>query len=285
MKILLLEAVLYLILSPVLGGFLMGLDRKITARLQGRVGPPLRQPFYDVLKLFQKENLVIRRSQNFYIQFYLILMIFTGGLFFAGGDLLLTIFALTLAEIFFVLGGYKASSPYSFLGAQRELLQIMAFEPVIILSAVGMYMVTGSFKVTTIAGYGQYLFLFLPGLLLAMIYVLNIKFRKSPFDLSTSHHAHQEIVKGITTEFSGSALGMIEIAHWYENVIIMGFLVLFFAHNLFAGLLCALGIYLLLILVDNVFCRYRWQLTLISCWAVTLVLGLGNIIVLFYRMK
>jgi len=43
------------------------------------------------------------------------------------------------------------------------------------------------------------------------LYILTIKFRKSPFDLSMSHHAHQEIVRGITTEFSGPALGLIEV--------------------------------------------------------------------------
>ena len=78
---------------------------------------------------------MVRRSQNFYIGFFLVLTIFTGGLFFTGGDLLLVIFAMTLAGIFFVLAGYKASSPYSFIGAQRELLQMMSYEPAVILSA------------------------------------------------------------------------------------------------------------------------------------------------------
>ncbi|MVD21715.1 NADH-quinone oxidoreductase subunit H, partial [Vibrio cholerae] len=68
----------------------------------------------------------------------------TGALFFAGSDLLLVIFALTLAAIFFVLAACKASSPYSFVGAQRELIQMMAYEPMVLLTAIGMYMVTKS---------------------------------------------------------------------------------------------------------------------------------------------
>ncbi|MFY9194518.1 MAG: NADH-quinone oxidoreductase subunit H, partial [Methanoculleus sp.] len=48
--------VLFLILAPVAGGLIAGLDRKLTARMQGRVGPPLLQPFYDVGKLFEKER-------------------------------------------------------------------------------------------------------------------------------------------------------------------------------------------------------------------------------------
>src|ERR1039458_2622000 len=89
---------------PLSGGLLSGLDRKISARMQSRRGPPLWQPFYDVRKLWHKENMVVRRSQDYYVFFFLILVIFTGGLFFAGSDLLLVVFALTLAAIFFVLG-------------------------------------------------------------------------------------------------------------------------------------------------------------------------------------
>ncbi|MBE3134650.1 MAG: NADH-quinone oxidoreductase subunit H, partial [Acidobacteria bacterium] len=116
----------YLVGAPLAGGLLAGIDRKLSARLQGRWGPPILQPFYDVAKLLQKENIVVRRSQSFYIYFFFVFTVFTGGLFFSGGDLLLTIFALTLAGIFFVLGAYKASSPYSFIGAERELIQMMS---------------------------------------------------------------------------------------------------------------------------------------------------------------
>ena len=136
------------------------------------------------------------------------MVIFTGALFFAGADLLLVIFALTLAAIFFVLGAYKASSPYSFIGAERELIQIMAYEPMVLLTAVGMYIATKSFAVDDIASHPTLLVLVLPGVFLGFLYTLEIKFRKSPFDLSCSHHAHQELVRGITTEFSGRTLAL-----------------------------------------------------------------------------
>lgn len=281
MKILIL-AFVYLFGAPLLGGLISGLDRKITARLQGRVGPPVWQPFFDVLKLMEKENLVVRRSQNFYIAFFLVLIIFTGGLFFTGEDILLVIFALTLAGIFFVLGGYKTSSPYSFIGAQRELLQMMSYEPAVILAAVGMYMVTKSFYVADIFFFDKPLYLYLPGILISFIFILAIKFRKSPFDLSMSHHAHQELVKGITTEFSGKTLGLIEIAHWYENAFILGFVYLFFASNALLAVIATLSIYFFVIVVDSVFARAKWQMTLVTSWTVALVFGLGNIIVLHF---
>jgi ech hydrogenase subunit B len=271
---------IFLVGAPILGGILAGWDRRISARMQSRLGPPILQPFYDVFKLWQKENVVVRRSQNYYVAFYLLLVIFTGALFFAGSDLLLVIFALTLAAIFFVLGAYKASSPYSFVGAERELLQMMAYEPMILLVAIGMYMVTKSFYVDAIASHGTLLVLALPGLFLGFLYTLEIKFRKSPFDLSSSHHAHQELVRGITTEFSGRTLAMIEIAHWYETVFLLGWVYLFFASSPVAGVLVSLLVFGFVILVDNVFARLKWQTAVRSAWIAAVVLGFGNILVL-----
>ncbi len=271
---------IYLVAAPILGGLLAGWDRRITARMQSRQGPPILQPFYDVLKLWKKENVVVRRSQNYYIFFFLLFTVFTGGLFFAGADLLLVIFALTLAAIFFVLGAYKASSPYSFVGAERELIQMMAYEPMVLLTAIGMYMVTKSFHVHDIAGHGSLLIFALPGVFLGFLYTLEIKFRKSPFDLSCSHHAHQELVRGITTEFSGRSLAMIEIAHWYENVFLLAWVFLFFAAMPALGIVMSVAVFLFMIFVDNVFARLKWQAALKSAWAVTVVLGFGNILVL-----
>jgi len=273
-------SLLFIIIAPFVGGLITGLDRIITARMQGRFGPPILQPFYDVLKLFEKDNLVVRRSQTIYILFYLLFMLFTGILFFTGGDLLLVIFSLTLAAIFFVLAGYKGSSPYSYIGASRELLQIMAYEPMVILSAVGMYMVTKTFYVADIITSSVPLFIYLPGVVLGFLYVLTIKLRKSPFDLSTSHHGHQELVKGITTEYSGPALAIIEIVHWYELCIILGFLYLFFAAIPLLGLFMVVFCYFLEIVIDNTFARLRWQHMLISSWLVTGTLGFINIVIL-----
>ena len=275
----------YCIGAPLIGGLVSGLDRKLSARLQGRVGPPLVQPFFDVLKLLEKDTLVVRRSQNFYIFFFLLFMVFTGALFFTGGDILLVIFALTLAAIFFVLGGFKASSPYSFIGSQRELLQMMAYEPMVIIAAVGMYMVTGSFAVSDIVSWQQPLFTQLPAIFCGFVFVLLIKFRKSPFDLSTSHHAHQELVKGITTEFSGRALAMIEVAHWYEHVLLLGMVYLFFAPSVFTGVFASLGVFCGLVVIDNVTARLKWQGMLSGAWTAALVLGAGNIIILHFLKR
>jgi ech hydrogenase subunit B len=270
----------FVLLAPIIGGFLSGIDRKLTARLQGRYGPPLRQPFYDVFKLLQKERIVVNRLQDFYIILFLIFTIFSGALFFSGADMLLMIFGLALAGTFFVLGGFSVSSPYSHLGAEREVIQMVAYEPMVILTAIGMYMVTGSFKVSEIALYQKPLILYLPGVFAGFLYILTIKFRKSPFDLSLSHHAHQEIVRGITTEFSGPGLALIEVSHWYENVLLLGIVYLFFSFMPWLAVLMTLAAFVFEIFIDNNYARFKWQLTFLSSWLFTAVAGATNIIVL-----
>ena len=272
----------FFLLAPIAGGVLAGIDRKLSARLQGRYGPPVRQPFFDVLKLFQKERILVNKFQNFPIVLFFLFTVFSGALFFSGASLLLALFSLALAGTFFILGGFSVSSPYSHLGAERELIQMMSYEPMVILVAVGLYQVTGSFKVADIVQHQAPLILYLPGVFAGFVYILTIKFRKSPFDLSMSHHAHQELVRGITTEFSGPALGLIEITHWYENVLLLGMVYLFFAFNPWLAIVASLGTYLFEIFIDMNYARFKWQLTFWSSWLFTAVAGVSNIIVLCF---
>jgi formate hydrogenlyase subunit 4 len=275
-------AIVFVLVAPVVGGLVAGIDRKITAHMQGRVGPSIFQPFYDVGKLFEKEQAVVNETQIFYAICYFIFMIFTGALFFAGGDLLLVIFALTLAQIFLVLGAFSANSPYSYVGAERELLQIMAYEPMVILTAVGMFVATKSFNVSDIAATTTPVVLLIPGIFLGFLYVLTIKLRKSPFDISTSHHAHQEIVKGVTTEFSGPSLGLIEITHWYEMVFLLGFVYLFFGFNPLIGAVAVIIVYLFELLIDNTNARVKWPLMVKSSWLIAAVVGVVNLAALYF---
>ena len=277
-----LYAVAFLVVAPLLGGLIAGIDRKLTARMQGRVGPPVLQPFYDVGKLLEKEHVIVSISQNFFVLAYLVFIAFSGALFFSGGDLLLVVFALTLAHVLLVLGAFSATSPYSFIGAERELIQLMAYEPMVILAAAGFYLATGSFSVTEIAAFREPLIVLLPGIFIGLFYVLTMKLRKSPFDIATSHHAHQEIVKGVTTEFSGSTLGMVEVAHWYETVFLLGLFWLFFAWSPVIAVIALALLYLAEIFIDNATARVKWGLALRSIWAVTLVLSAANLVALQY---
>ena len=266
-------SVVFAIVGTVLGCLLSGIDRIISARMQGRVGPPLLQPLYDVRKLFAKDNVAVNGTIGTYVVCALIFTFLAGGIFFSGGNFLLCVFVITLAELMFVMAAYASRSPFSEAGAHRENLQIMAYEPMVLLLAVGFFQATGSFDIAILP-------------FLGMLFILTIKLGKSPFDLSYSHHAHQELVKGVTTEMSGKTLGQIEIMHWCENILYMGWIVMFFIWgnpvSIVVALIAFILIYLLEIWIDNNFARVKWQLVLKSTWIVTLVLGGINILVLAF---
>lgn len=273
----------FLLLGPLAGGLLAGVDRIVTARMQGRKGPPLLQPFYDAGKLLQKERLVVNSSQTFYVWAFFAFVLVSGVLFFSGGDLLLSVFALAVAGVALALGAFSVNSPYSHIGAERELLQMMAYEPMLLLTAMGLYLSAGSFNVRDILAVDRPLMAELPGVFLGFLFILTIKLRKSPFDLSTSHHGHQEIVKGVTTEYSGPDLALIEIAHWYENILLLGYVCLFFVplHPALAAA-AALATYLLEVFVDNTHARLKWQHTVKLSWLAAAAFGLSNIAILDY---
>lgn len=274
--------ILFIVIGPILGGLIAGGDRVLTAKVQSRYGPPLLQPFYDVFKLFGKQNLAVNKFHGDYMLCFLVFTIGSGCLFFGGSNLLLVIFCLIVAQVFLVLSAYCTNSPYALIGAERELLQMLAAEPMLLLSAVGLYYVTGSFDVYIIANCQIAPIIYLPGVFIGLSYVLTIKLRKSPFDLSTSHHAHQELVKGLTTEFAGPTLGYFEIAHWYETVLLMAMFVLFLGKYWILGIIVAIILYLIEILIDNINARIKWELMLASAWIVTIILGIGNLLVLFF---
>ena len=282
----LLGLVLYVVLAPFVGGFIAGVDRRVTARMQGRYGPPILQPFYDVGKLFGKEKITVSNGQDFYILCSLVFMVISGAFFFSGSNLLMMIFTLTASSIFLVLAGFSSNSPYAQLGAEREMLQIMSYEPMVLLTAVGFYMVNGSFNVGDIVTSDTFSFIYLPGMFVGYVFILTIKLRKSPFDLSMSHHAHQELVKGLTTELSGRTLALLEIIHWYENVFLLGFIFIFFAKGalLYAvlGVVVVVVCYFAEIIIDNGYARMKWQFTIKSAWIVTLIFGGGNLFILYY---
>jgi formate hydrogenlyase subunit 4 len=208
----------------------------------------------------------------------------SGLFFFTHGDILLVVFTLTMASVCFIVAAYSSNSPYSQIGAERELVQTMSYEPMLLLMALGFYLNCGTFSIGEILKSPQMNFIYMPGIFVGLSYILLIKFRKSPFDLSVSHEAHQELIQGALTEISGRSLALIELAHWYENVFLLGFVYLFFAWT--APWSPALGLFMCAftyfgdILVDNCCSRVKWENMLASTWLVTLVAGFVNIMFL-----
>jgi ech hydrogenase subunit B len=273
--------ILLFIIAPIIGCLLAGLERKLSGRLQHRVGPPLLQPLYDVLKLFNKENVVVNKYQNLFIYSYLIFVVLSLLLLILGFDLLMIIFVFTIANISFIVGSMSTGSPYARLGGQRETMAMLAYEPILIIYIIGIYMLTGSFNVSSLQSWNKPIILYLPLIFISMLFIMIIKFKKSPFDFSSSHEAHQELVKGMTTEYSGPALAIIEITHWFEYIFLLGLMFLFSSNNIFGGILISMGTFLFTIVIDNISARVNWQWMLKFSWTAVLSLSVVNILAIY----
>ena len=273
--------ILFLVLAPIFGGLLAGVDRIVSARMQGRVGPPLLQPFYDIGKLLQKQARQVNPVVEPLLLGHVGFMAVTGALLLSGTDLIFIAFVFALAALLLVLAAGSVNSPYSFAGAERELVVLLASEPFFILMMAGVCKVTGASTYAGVLASSQLVAVQLPGVLLAFLLVATIKLRKSPFDISISHHPHQELVSGLTTDMSGRLLAYVELAHWYESALLCAFMVLLFNWSVPLGLLAFAIAYAFEVLIDNSTSRAKWQLVLRSTWAATLLFSGGNVLALF----
>ena len=278
---LILTAAVALVLSPLAGGLIFGLDRVFTARLQSRIGPPVLQPFYDVFKLFGKSSMVVNPWQVFCAYVVLVSSALSVFLFFMQGDLLLIFFVLTIGAVFQVIGAMSVPSPYSQMGAQRELIQMLTYEPLLILAFVGVALKTGSFNISAVYALNVPLLPSLPLFYLAMCTALTIKLRKSPFDISASHHGHQEIVSGVRTEYSGPHLALLEVAHWLDVILILGICSLFWSSSVLGMAILLLLTYVAEIFLDNITARLTWRWMLVYALGGGLVLSLANLLWLY----
>jgi ech hydrogenase subunit B len=273
-----------LILSPFAIGLLMGLDRKLTARMQNRVGPPLVQPFYDLIKLFGKERRVMNNSQAVFGVAAMLLQVAAFVLLVTGGDLLIVFFVSGAGSFSLVMGAFSARSPFSYFGAQRELLQILAYEPVLFLAIFAIGYREGTFLSN---GIGQDLFVVLPLALLALLPVLLIKMEKSPYDIAV---AHTELISGPYVEYSGRYLAYTEIAHWFDVGIVFGIMTLFFQDpNVYVSiagkLLIVFAFFLVALIIDNSTARLTRTRMVRFTLAFGMTLTVANIVIVFLADK
>ena len=249
------RCVLALLLAPTLGTLLCGVDRKLTARMQGRVGPSFWQPVYDLFKLFGKQPMMIHRIQIMYAILHLFFLMLVVLLLVLGQDLLMILFCQAFSALCLVIAAMSVRSPYSWIGSQRKILQMLAYEPTLVLLILAVYLRTDSFMGSKVLESGTPLIYSMPLLFVSLLCVICIEFEKSPFDVASSHHAHQEIVKGTMLEFSGPFLGLIELAHAYEMAIFFGLMVAFWHTSLIMGIVLAFFGFLMVLVADNVCAR------------------------------
>ena len=279
--------VILVILAPIIGGLLMGIDRRITARMQSRIGPPILQPFYDAIKLWGKEPFIASSFQPILAFGYFGFSVAAFSLLAFGQDMLLLVFTMAIADLCLIVAAFNSKSPYSNIGARRELLGMLSYEPVLLLAAISIFFVSGSFMVSSIFDVPEPLLTILPLTFLALIPVLIIDMKKSPFDVSGSGHAHQELVRGVYTEFSGYTLALIELGHWTKVALLVGFASLFWAKDLVLGALTlpwivfgaiiAFALFFVVLVIDNSYPRLDWRTMVKTTWVVGFLLVIVNI--------
>ena len=247
-------------LVPVLIGLLLGLDRMLTARLQGRKGPGVLQSLRDLVKLLSKKGSYVNRSQMAFAYLSLAVQAIAAFVLITGSDVLTAFLLSGVGSFLMVLAALSVRSPYSHLGAHRELMQIMAIEPVVMLIVLSMGYVSGTFLGSEM---DRMMFMSLPLAVAAMVPMLVIRLEKSPFDIAT---AHSEIVSGPYVEFSGRTLGITKLAHWFELSVMFGILALLFgvADPILGPIVVALVVLatvFVIALIDNSTARLtRWSM-------------------------
>lgn len=216
-----------------LGLFLTGVDRKVYARLQRRVGPPIYQPCIDMVKLTQKETVIPRTAQK--TAFRLApLMGFAGMLaaiaiipitgiysgLYQSGDLLVLLYLLSTPALALMIGASASGSPYSSVGLSREMTMVLAYEIplLIVLLTVSMRagMAGGGTAVFSLGGIVSYqltngpLLFSLPMLpaIAAFLFCIPGTLGVVPFDIP---EAETELAEGPLLEYSGSGLAMFKL--------------------------------------------------------------------------
>ncbi len=267
--------VLLILLAPIIGGLLYGFERIVRARMQRRIGPPLLQPFYDFLKLADKRRMIVHSTHAFLGIMHFVSLWFALAVLLLGGDLILVIFLHLLSTSLLILAGYSTRSIFSHLGANRTAISILAYEPVLILIAVSVFMFTGSFDVSSIFNYNEPLLFKMPLAFVALLLILPIKLKKSPFDVA---EAHQEITGGVELEFSGIFFEAIYTAKWLDYVFCYTLVYLFGASNPLLGLGLVLGVFIYLNALDNSSARVNYKQMLRFSMMVALPVAFINLL-------
>lgn len=211
-----------------MGWLLLGLERKLRARLQGRIGPPLTQPFDDFVKLLSKSP--VRRAERD-LPLLTGLPLLAVGSVIGGlallpvfpqrhgfvGDLILLVSLLELPPLCLVLAGYASRSIYGQVGATREAILGIASTVPFVGALVAMAASSGSLHLPDIVAATPWS-VRVPALA-AILLCIPAKLRLNPFSIA---NAEQEVLAGPLTEFDGPRLALWELAHALEWVALAG---------------------------------------------------------------
>jgi len=204
-------------------------DRKVTARVQYRVGPPVLQPLYDVVKLMGKETLVPESARRtgfllapvasvaaVAVAATLLWMANLGQDYGFRGDLIVVVYLLTVPSLALILGGSASGSPHAAVGASREMKLVFSYElPLVIalLAAVVKAADGGTFNLSQMPGAagGSPAVYSISGVLALLVAILcfQAKLGLVPFDIA---EAETELMAGVETEYSGPPYALFTVA-------------------------------------------------------------------------
>ncbi|MBE3070675.1 MAG: NADH-quinone oxidoreductase subunit H [Planctomycetes bacterium] len=207
-------------------------DRKVTARVQYRVGPPLLQPVYDIVKLLGKETLLPERARGrgflwappagFAAAAVAAAALWYANVYRAGfvGDLIVVIYLLTIPAIAAIYGAMASGSPHATIGASREMKMLLAYElPLVMAVLVPVVKVSQApdfgptFAIGSIVAFQQahgWALASVSGAIAAVVALvcLQAKLTLVPFDLP---EAETELMGGSHLEYSGPPLAMLKL--------------------------------------------------------------------------
>lgn len=289
-------------------GLLMGwVDRKITARLQWRKGPPWYQNYMDIMKLFYKETLVPEGASNatFFAMPLIamasatlvstILLVVNGrpGSGFIG-DLIVVVYLLMIPPIALMLGGFASGNPLASLGGSREMKLMLSYELPFLLAIAVPIMKSGYAislgKIITCQQSGVPVIASVSGAIsfVVMIFCIQAKLGFVPFDMP---EAETEITSGPYIEYSGKALAIFKIT----KAIILFSLPIFLITLYFGGLSFTLGgflrnvleyiiILVIMIVIKNTNPRVRIDQAVRFFWRMPTVLAIAALILAYFKV-
>ena len=271
------------------------LDRKMLAQVQNRVGPRWFQPLADVVKLLAKEEIIpvqVDRRLFIGLPIFALAGALTAGLYvpIAGlqlsfsfpGDLIVTLYLLSLFTLCMGLAGSNTHDRYSLIGATRTLTQLFSYEAPFLLAMLGPAIVAGTWQINEItASIGsRWLLLTQPfGFLVAVIGLMG-KLELPPFD---APEAETEIVAGALTEYSGRGLALFRLGKGVELLIGLTLIAAFYLGGVTNPLLFIVKTLTLLLFITGLralFTRLRIDQTVGLWWRYGTLLVLGQWIVM-----
>jgi NADH-quinone oxidoreductase subunit H len=270
-----------LLFAGVTGAFLSWFDRKLSARVQFRKGPPLLQPFYDFFKLLLvKETILPKQGSPLVFLSAPIFSVF--GATMAGvfillpllgittgfrGDLLVIFYLLTIPSFSYIIGSLASGNPLAAVGGSREMKLILSYELTFLLVVAGIIMKCGQqfdlYSIIQTQQAGTPFIGSVSGVLLfiAGIFCVQAKLALVPFDMP---EAEAEITEGIFIEYSGAAYAFIKLTKYIMFFILPAFIIALLLNGfslkgigILWAVLKVLGIVLLITLIKNTNPRIR----------------------------